>query len=390
MTLSLAGRSDAMYRKLLLTPGPTPVPEDVLEAMSRPVMHHRHPEFMGILGEVKEELKHLFQTKGDVLIFSASGTGAMEGAIVNLLCRGDKAIVVRAGKFGERWAEICETYGVQVINIDVEWGRAINPGEVKKVLEREADVRAVFIQASETSTGVRHPVQEVGALVADRDQTVMVVDAITGIGVFDIPVDEWSLDVVVTGSQKALMLPPGLSFASVSEKAWRVARRADLPKYYFDFAKEKKNLAKNQTSYTSSVSLILGLQASLARIRSEGLQNVFSRTERLARATRAGVLGLGLELFAPECPSPALTAVRVPRGIDGGKLTTIMRDRYGVAIAGGQGELKGKIFRIAHMGFIQGYDIIAGLVALELTLRDLGYPVTLGTSIQAAESVLSQ
>jgi len=378
-----------LKKKLLLTPGPTPVPEDVLEAMSRPIIHHRHPEFRSILGEVKEELKYIFQTKNDVLIFAATGTGAMEGAVANVLCRGDKAIVVRGGKFGERWAEICQAYGIQVLNIDVEWGKAVDPGQVEALLKREPSVKAVFTQATETSTGVRHPIREVASLVSPREQTVMVVDAITGLGVFDIPTDAWNLDCVIAGSQKALMLPPGLAFASVSEKAWGFVKRSDLPKYYFDFAKEKKNLAKNQGSYTSPVSLILGLRASLAHIRQEGLESVFARTEKMALATRAAVKALGLQLFAPDSPSPCLTAVKVPEGIDGEKITTIIRDRYGVAIAGGQEPLKGKIFRIAHMGYIQSYDIITGLVALESTLRDLGYPVTIGTSVRAALSVLS-
>jgi len=248
----------------------------------------------------------------------------------------------------------------------------------------------VFTQATETSTGVRHPVKEIAALVSSREKTVMVVDAITGIGVFDIPTDAWKLDVVVTGSQKALMLPPGLAFASMSEKAWEFAKRSDLPKFYFDFAKERKNLAKNQGSYTSPVSLILGLRAALARIRQEGLENVFARTEKMARATRAAVKALGLELFAPDSPSPCLTAVKVPAGVDGEKITTVIRDRYGVAIAGGQEPIKGKIFRIAHTGYISSYDVITGLVALESTLRDLGYSFTPGASVQAALSVLSE
>lgn len=379
----------SMKKTLLLTPGPTPVPEDVLQAMSHPMIHHRHPEFRGILGEVKEQLKYLFQTKNDVLIFAATGTGAMEGAVTNVLSRGDRAIVVKAGKFGQRWDEICRAYGVEVIPVDVEWGKAVDPARIDDLLAREKGVKAVFTQATETSTGVRHPIEEIARCVASRQETLLVVDAITGIGVFDIPMDDWQLDVVVTGSQKALMLPPGLAFVALSEKAWGFVARSDLPKFYFDFAKERKNLAKNQGSYTSPVSLILGLKAALARIREEGLENVFSRTERMARATREAVKALGLELFAPEAPSPCITAVKVPEGIDGEKITSVIREKYGVAIAGGQEPLKGKIFRIAHMGYIQEYDIIAGLVALERTLRDLGYSFEPGASVQAALSVLT-
>lgn len=379
-----------MQRKLLLTPGPTPVPEDVLAAMARPIIHHRHEEFKGILSKVKEDLKYLFQTSGDVLLFAATGTGAMEGAVTNLMSPGDKAIVVRAGKFGERWAEICQAYGVKVVPVDVPWGKAVDPAGVKEALDREPDARAVLIQASETSTAVRHPIREVAELVAQREQTVMVVDAITGIGVFDIPTDAWKLDVVVTGSQKALMLPPGLAFASVSPKAWGFVKQSKLPKFYFDFAKEKKNLDKNQSAYTSAVSLVLGLQVALERIKKEGLENVFARTEKMARATREGAKALGLGLLAPESPSPACTAILLPDGIDGEKVPLLIRERYGVAVAGGQDRLKGKIVRISHMGYVQPYDILSGLAALEFTLRDLGHPVKIGTSVQAALSVLSQ
>ncbi len=379
-----------MRKKLLLTPGPTPVPEDVLQAMAQPMMHHRHTEFRSILAEVKEQLKYLFQTTNDVLIFASTGTGAMEGAVSNTLSRGDKALVVIGGKFGERWAELCQTYGVQVIPLKVEWGKAVEPARVEEALKQHPDVKAVFTQATETSTGVRHPIQELAQLVASREQTLMIVDAITGIGVFDIPMDNWHLDVVVTGSQKALMLPPGLAFVSLSEKAWRCAAQSNLPKFYFDFAKERKNLAKNQGSYTSPVSLILGLRVALRKIQEEGLPRIFERTERMARATRHAIEALGLELFAPDSPSPCLTAVKVPQGVDGEKLVATIRDKHGVAIAGGQEPLKGKIFRIAHMGYIQEYDIITGLVALEATLRDLGYcSFTPGTSVQAALSVLN-
>jgi len=377
-----------MKKTLLLTPGPTPVPEDVLEAMARPMIHHRHEPFRAVVEKVKEDLKYLFQTKNDVLILGSTGTGAMEGAVTNLLSRGDKAIVVQAGKFGERWTEICEAYGVRVIPVDVEWGMAVDPEQVRAALDKAPDAKAVFLQASETSTGVRHPVREIADLVASRQNTVIVVDAITAVGVFDIQTDAWKLDVVVTGSQKALMLPPGLAFACLSEKAWRLAKEANLPKYYFDFAKERKNLAKNQTAYTSSVSLIIGLQVSLARIKEEGLENLFARADKLARATRAGVKALGLELLAPASPSEACTAIKVPEGIDGAKIPSLIREKYGVAVAGGQAHLKGKIIRISHMGYVNAYDILTGLAALEFVLRDLGYSLETGASVKAALDIL--
>lgn len=378
-----------MKKTLLLTPGPTPVPEDVLEAMARPIIHHRHEPFRAVIEKVKEDLKYVFQTERDVLILAATGTGAMEGAVTNLLCRGDRAVVVQGGKFGERWTEICRAYGVQVIPIDVEWGRAVDPERVGRALESAPDAKAVFLQASETSTGVRHPVREIAEIVASRENTVTVVDAITALGVFDVKTDAWKLDVVVTGSQKALMLPPGLAFACLSEKAWRLAESSDLPRYYFDFAKERKNLAKNQTAYTSPVSLIMGLKASLERIREEGLENLFARTEKLARATREGVKAMGLELLAPESPSDACTAVKVPAGVDGSKIPSLIREKYGVAIAGGQAHLKGKIVRISHMGYVSAYDILSGLAALEFVLRDLGCAVETGASLRAAMEVLA-
>jgi len=378
-----------MKKTLLLTPGPTPVPEDVLEAMARPVIHHRHEPFRAVVEKVRQDLKYLFQTKNEVLILGSTGTGAMEGAVSNLLSRGDKAIVVRGGKFGERWGEICEAYGVHPIPVDVEWGKAVDAGQVRTALDQAPDARAVFLQASETSTGVKHPVREIADLVALRENTVIVVDAITALGVFDIPTDAWKLDVVVTGSQKALMLPPGLAFACLSEKAWRFTKESDLPKYYFDFTKERKNLEKNQTAYTSSVSLIMGLEVSLERIKREGLQNVFARTEKLARATREGAKALGLELFAPGSPSEACTAIKVPEGIDGTKIPTLIRENHGVAIAGGQAQLKGKIVRISHMGYVNTYDILSGLAALEFVLKELGYPVETGASVKAALAALA-
>jgi len=373
-----------MKNTLLLPPGPTPVPEEVLEAMARPMIHHRHEPFRAVLAKVNQDLKYLFQTKNEVLIFSSTGTGAMDGAVSNLLSKGDKAIVVEGGKFGERWTEICRAYGVEVTVIEVEWGKPVDPARVKEVLEQVPDAKALFMQASETSTAVLHPVREIAALVAARENTIIVLDAITGIGVFNIPTDEWKLDVVVTGSQKALMLPPGLAFATLSDKAWGFVEKSDLPKFYFDFAKEKKNQVKYQTAYTSSVALIMGLQVALDHIKKEGLPALFARTEKLASATRTGVKAIGLELFAPEAPSPACTAVKVPEGIDGNKIPTLIRERHGVAIAGGQAQLKGKIVRLSHMGYMSAYDVLTGLVALELTLHDLGYPVDKGISVKAA------
>lgn len=377
-----------MKKRYLLAPGPTPVPERVLQAMSLPMIHHRTPEFESIMESVRNDLKYLFQTEKEVLILACSGTGAMEGAVVNLLSRGDRAVVVRGGKFGERWAEICNAYGVEVINIDITWGEAVDPAIIKETINKNKDVKAVFIQATETSTGVKHPVKEIAEIIRDHPETALVVDGITGVGVFDIPMDRWGIDLLVGGSQKALMLPPGLAFACLSDKAWKMVERSNLPKYYFDFRKELKNLLKNQSAYTPAVSLVIGLHESLKMIRDEGLENVFSRHRRFAEATRAAVQALGLKLYAPKSPSEAVTAVLAPEGIDAQKIVKIMRDKHGVIIAGGQDRAKGKIFRISHMGYIDRFDLITAISALEMTLLELGYSFDLGIGVKTMEEYL--
>jgi len=379
-----------MLKSYLLTPGPTPINPSTLLAMARPIIHHRTSEYRAIFQEVREGLKYLFKTSNEVLLFTSSGTGAMEGAVTNTLSPGDKAIVVRGGKFGERWQEICAAYGVETICIDVEWGKAVDPEEIAKALEANPDARAVLIQASETSTGVKHPVERIGEIVKAFSGTILIVDAITGLGVFDIRTDEWGLDIVVAGSQKALMLPPGLSFASVSSKAWGFVESARLPKFYFDFKKELASAQKNENAFTPAVSLVVGLRDVLRRMKEEGLERIFERNARMARATREAVKALGLELLAPESPSEAVTAVKAPQGVDAGKITNHMWERYGVRVAGGQGHLKGKIFRIAHMGFMDTFDIIIGIASLEMTLRELGVEVELGKGVKVAQEILSQ
>jgi aspartate aminotransferase-like enzyme len=377
-----------MKKKYLFAPGPTPIPEDILLSMAKPIIHHRSPAFSEILEEVREGLKYLFQTQNEVLIFSSSGTGAMEGAVSNFFCKGDKVLVIRGGKFGERWSEICEAYNLRVKNINVEWGKAVDPELIRRLLKEDNDIKGVLLQASETSTGVMHPVEDIANIVREYKNTIIVVDAITGIGVFDIPTDKWGLDVVVGGSQKALMLPPGLAFASVSEKAWRFAESSDLPKYYFDFKKELKSLLKNSTSYTPAVSLVIGLRDSLGKIKRTGLKNVFDRHEKLANATRAAMKALGLELYAQDSPSNAVTAVCVPDKIDGSQIVKTLREKYGITIAGGQDRAKGKIFRIAHLGYFDKFDILMAISAIEMVLKDLGYNVELGKGVKAAMEVL--
>ena len=377
-----------MEKKYLFSPGPTMLPPEVLLKMAEPIMHHREPEFEKIYAEIREGMKYLFQTKNEVLIFTSSGTGAMEGAVSNLLSKGDKAIVVRGGKFGERWGEICKAYGVEFIPLDVEWGTAVDPKRIKELLESDLSIRAIYTQASETSTGVRHPIQAIADLVKRYDDKVVVVDAITGIGVFNIPTDAWGLDVVISGSQKALMLPPGLSFATLSDKAWKLVEKSTLPKYYFDFKKELKNTKKNQSSYTPAISLYVGLRETLRMIRSEGLEAVFHRHGQLAEATRRAVKALGLELYAPDSPSDAVTAVKIPGGIDGERLKDLFFEQFGITVAGEQDRAKGKIIRIAHLGYYERLDMVMVISALEMLLKEMGYSFELGTGVRAAEEIL--
>jgi aspartate aminotransferase-like enzyme len=348
--------------------------------MAEPIIHHRNPLFESVVEEVRENLKYVFETTKEVLIFTSSGTGAMEGAITNMLSPGDKAVVVRAGKFGERWANICKAYGVETINIDVPWGELLDPQEVEKTLKTNPDAKAVYMQATETSTGVQFPVKEVSAVVRNYPKTLMVVDGITGVGVYPLPMDEWGIDILIGGSQKALMLPPGLAFAGVSDKAWEFSKTSKIPKFYFNWAKEFDNLKKNQTNFTPAISLIIGLREALKIIKTEGLDNVFRRIDMLAKATREGAQALGLKIFAKN-PSPAVTAICAPEGIDGQTIYKTLWKKYGVTGAGGQDQLKGKIFRIATLGYAERYDVITAIAALEFTLRDLGYEFEMGKGV---------
>jgi aspartate aminotransferase-like enzyme len=384
----LVKEEEVMEKKYLFSPGPTMLPPEVLLRMAAPIMHHREPEFEKIFAEIRGALKYLFQTKNEVLIFTSSGTGAMEGAVSNLLSKGDKALVVRGGKFGERWGEICKAFGIEFVPIDVEWGRAVDPEWIQEILASNPSICAVYTQASETSTGVKHPIKEIAKIVKKYDDTIFVVDAITGIGVFDIPMDEWGIDVVISGSQKALMLPPGLSFAALSDKAWKFVEKSNLPKYYFDFKKELKSAKKNQSSYTPAISLFVGLKESLDLIQKEGLEAVFRRHEKLAAATRAAVKALGLELYAPESPSNAVTAVKIPEGIDGEKLKALFFEKFGITVAEGQDRAKGKIIRIAHLGYYERLDMVMVISALEMLLKEMGHRFELGAGLKAAEEIL--
>ncbi|MFZ5451773.1 MAG: pyridoxal-phosphate-dependent aminotransferase family protein [Thermodesulfobacteriota bacterium] len=373
----------------LMTPGPTPVAPETNLAMAQPIIHHRSPLFMEILGEVRADLKYLFETEQEVLIFAATGTGAMEGAVANTLSAGDTALVVDGGKFGERWTELCNVYGVKVERLAVTWGHAVDPKEVAKMLDANPAIKAVLVQANETSTGVSHPIKELAEVTTKRPGTILVVDAISALGGYSIPMDKWGIDVLVAGSQKAMMLPPGLAFAALSPKAWGFVKESKLPKYYFNFSKALKSAEKNQTPYTSPVSLILGLKEVLGKIKQVGLEKIYAHNARLSAACKAAMKAMGLELYSKDYPSTVLTAVLAPAGVDGQKVVAELRKK-GIWIAGGQAEAKGKIFRIAHMGFIDTVDLLGTIGGLEEVLTALGYKVQPGVGLKAAQEVLAK
>ena len=375
-----------MRKNYLLTPGPTPLPPQVCEALAKPIIHHRTPQFQAILKEAAEGLKYVFQTKSEVFILSSSGTGAMEAAVANLLTSGDSAIIIEGGKFGERWTELCQAYGIKPEVIKVVWGRVFNIEELKDKL-KASQAKVVFATLCETSTGVDFDIKAI-AHVVKNSAAVLAVDAISGLGVVDLKTDEWGVDIVVSGSQKGLMLPPGLGFISVSEKAWKLINQSRTPRYYFDLRLAKKAWEQTDTPFTTSVSLVVALNADLKMVKEEGLENVFKRCSKLAQGIRSAAKALGLKLFADEgCSSRAITAVNVPVGVDGEKLVKTMRDVHGITIAGGQAELKGKAFRIASMGYLNEFDIILALSCLEKVLHQMGYKFELGSGLKAAQEV---
>jgi serine---pyruvate transaminase len=377
-----------MQKRYLLTPGPTPIPEEVLLSMARPIIHHRTPQFMEILKEAVEGLKYILQTKNDVFIFASSGTGAMESAVTNLLSPGDSAIVVRGGKFGERFSEICQAYGVNPVNIDVEWGNAVDPGLIDKLLSKDKSIKAVCATLCETSTAVVNDIKAIGEIVSKTD-AVLIVDVISGLGSVEFKADEWKVDIAVGGSQKGLMIPPGISFVSVSHKAFAMANTSKLPKFYFCYKAAKKSADKNDTPWTPAITLIIGLVEAIKIIKHETLEGAILRQRKMAEAIRAAAKALGLQLLAPKAASDAVTAIKLPSSIDGNKLVKTMRDVYGVGIAGGQAELKGKIIRIASMGFMTQWDIIVAISCLEIVLKQMGYKFELGSGVKAVEEIFS-
>jgi aspartate aminotransferase-like enzyme len=372
----------------LLSPGPTPVPEAVLAAAAEPIIHHRTPEFSRIFMETTEGIKYVFGTKEDAFILTSSGTGGMEAAIVNTLSPGDKVIAINGGKFGERWGNICKAYGVNCKEIVLEWGRDFTKDELEAEIKADSGVKAVFATLSETSTGAVYDVRGFGEVVSKTD-AILVVDGISGVGATACPMDEWNIDVLVSSSQKSFMIPPGLAYIAFSRKAWRHVETSRLPKFYFDAVKAKKNLEKQTTPWTPAISLVIQQKKSLDIIKEMGLEELYAHHRILAESTRAGIRALNLEILAQK-PGNILTAVKTPPGLDGVKLVKVMQDKYRAYIAGAQDPNQGKFFRIAHLGYMGGFDVIIALSALELALADMGYHFEMGGSIKAAENIIKE
>jgi aspartate aminotransferase-like enzyme len=377
-----------IIKERLFTPGPTPL---LMEAQVRTLaaanVHHRTEAFRKILTETLALLRYYYDTQNEVLIFTSSGTGAMEGAVANLLSPGERMLVGTAGKFGERWLGLAQAYGVDAVKVESPYGQPVNIDAMKQKLASDGPFRAVFIQATETSTAVMNDVRALGEAVMNYPETALVVDAITGLGTSDLRIDEWGLDIVIGGSQKAVMIPPGLAFASVSEKAWGLIAKSKLPRFYFDFAKERKNQAKGETAYTPATTLIIGLHAALEYIKKLGRENLIANAALLAEASRAAARALGLRLFAESSPANAATSICAPAGLDSGAIVKELRTRFGAIIANGQGSMKGQIFRLAHLGYYDIADLFAVFAALEIALLKLGQKVELGSGVRAVQEV---
>lgn len=369
-------------RNILLTPGPTPVPPQALKVMAEPIFHHRTPQYRRIFGKVSEGLKQVFKTKNPVYTFTSSGTGAMEAGIVNFLSPGDTMIAAHAGKFGERWTQLGKAYGINVVEVKAPYGHPVDPAQIDQALKANPQAKAVYATLCETSTGVCHDIQTIAQIVS-KTPAILVVDAISGLAAEALPQDEWKVDVVVSGSQKGLMLPPGLAFLSASEKAMALNKTAKCPRYYYDLKLYEKAIVDSDTPFTSALTLVLALERTLDIILGKGIDAHIAETRRLANATRAALKGIGLELFAASRHSDGITSVRVPAGVDGEKLVKVMRDEKGVTMAGGQGDqMKGKIFRIAHMGFITKNDLEIGFEVLCETLSSMGFTCSAAEAIR--------
>lgn len=360
---------------MLMIPGPTPVPEKVLLAMAKHPIGHRSSEFSQIIAETNAGLKWLFQTQNPVLALAASGTGTIEAAIINFLSAGDRVLVGNNGKFGERWAKIATAYGLEVQEITAEWGKPLNPDDFAEALEADTSkaIKAVIITHSETSTGVLNDLEAINKLVKAHGEALIIVDAVTSLGSYNIPVDEWGIDVIGSGSQKGFMLPPGLGFVAVGDRAWEAYKKATLPKFYLDLGTYRKSAEKDSTPFTPPVNLYFGMKVALEMMQAEGLESIFARHNRHKEATRAGMKALGLPLFAPDAnASPAVTSV-VPEGVGAKEICALMKKRFNIDLAGGQDHMKGKMFRMGHLGYVGDRDILCAISALEAVLSELGH-----------------
>ncbi|MFN8113735.1 MAG: alanine--glyoxylate aminotransferase family protein [Solirubrobacterales bacterium] len=385
--------ADIYPKQYLMTAGPTPLPPAVSQVMAEPILYHRAPAFVEIYESVLERLPKVFRTENDVLCFASTGSGGLESAVANLTRPGEPALVASCGKFGERWAELCEAFGADLEHLEFEWGEKVDPERVDAALAgMEHKPKVVFTTQSETSTGVLNDIAALAEVARSHD-AMLCVDAVSGLGAAELKQDEWGVDVVVSGSQKSLMCPPGLGFASVSQKALDHAAAGPGGRYYFDWNKTASGQRKSppDSPFTTAVTLFRALDVALTQIFDEGIDEVFERHAVLARGARAGIAGLGLERFGPDDPDAnVVTAALLPEGIDGAAVPKTMRDRYGVTAAGGQGHLKGKIVRIAHCGYYGAFDIVIALTALEMALRDCGHEVEPGAGVAAAQRVFSE
>jgi aspartate aminotransferase-like enzyme len=376
-------------KQRLFTPGPTPVPEETLLELARPMVYHRTAEFRQMLGEVLEDLKYIFRTKNLIVPLTASGTGAMEAALVNAVLPGSKMICLIAGRFGERWKSLAKAFGIEAVTVQVAYGQVVTPDMLAKALADHPDAVAVSSTLSETSTGVGHDIEAFGKQVA-KTPALLLVDAVSGLGAMECRTDEWNIDICCTGSQKALMMPPGLAFLSVSDKAWKAIDKNPTPRtFYFDLKKARKTLETSDTPFTPAHTLIRAMRVSLKKIRAEGIENILAAQARNAAAARAAFQALGLKLF-PVRPNNALTVGEMPPGIDSTALLAKMEKNYGLKLANGQDTLKGKIIRLAHMGYIDQFDIIAAISGLELALAEVGHPVEPGKGVAAAQRVFAE
>jgi len=373
-----------MIKQRLFTPGPTPVPERVMLRMAQPMIHHRSPEFNEITTRVNENLRYLFQTQQPVLTLTCSGTGGVEATMVSLFSPGDTIIAVNGGKFGERWVKIPKTFGMKPVEIKVQWGKAPTQREILDALKSHPDAKGVYLTHSETSTGAATDVKTLARIIRENSEALVCVDGITAVGAHELRFDEWGIDACVTGSQKGLMIPPGLAFVALSKRAIARMESSTNPRFYFDLKKALTAYEKNDTPWTPAASLILGVDTALQMIREEGIEHVWKRHERMAHAVRAGVRALGMKLFADE-PSFAVTPVWVPDGVEWKQFNKILKNSYGVTVAGGQDDIAGKIFRISHLGYYDEIDMISVLAALERTLADCGVAFKHGSGVAAAQ-----